>query len=353
MSHSKDDRSKTADRSFSVQERLMAENTVIDVTNDSNDFEDRELTFDLKVDEPDTLKIMPDQADQLHRSDRESYVHVSHLSVSQPKASQPKARYIRLNKQGVFDHLSDHLKRILTQEGLRMRYLKNQAMNDIGESCKGLSLIMKGIARVDLMDALQWVSIDVLESGDMFGAMEWLEGKTWEERVIAVTEVETLFIDTDTLKKLSTRYPELRRQIERYTQRHHLQALLGTHDLFQQVAAQSLKYLIDLANLRPTRKGMQIFGPLMKISTLFVVGEGEVELRYNSQRLKVLREGDILNVELALGDGLNELSAYALNNGYLYGIPFEDIEVALARTGWLTQLQSLAQQRRQRAKYLK
>ena len=94
-----------------------------------------------------------------------------------------------------------------------IRYEAGAQLNEIGEPCEGLSFVISGCVRVDLMDAIAWVKIAQLEPGDLFGAMEWLESKPWEERLVATERSEVLYVPSASLKLLSVSSLELQREI--------------------------------------------------------------------------------------------------------------------------------------------
>lgn len=252
-------------------------------------------------------------------------------------------------RRGLFEHIPAPVVQRLLVTGQRGTYPAGAPLNEVGDPCEGLSFLLSGRVRVDQMAALGWARIAELGPGDVFGAMEWLEGKLWEERVVALEETEVLFVPTRALKPLSASHPELQRQVERYTQRHTLHALLGESDLFLRLDPQDMLHLIDVATMRYVRAGTKIFDERSRISSLIVIGKGDVRLQAGLRVIQMLGAGDLLNVELALGDNAHALSALAETDTTLYLISFEEVEVAFARAGALTTLQALARHRRERA----
>ena len=258
----------------------------------------------------------------------------------------PMTRRAQLPEVGVFKDLSREILDRLLLLGQRVLYESGEPVNEVGDPCLGLSFILRGQIRVDLMDALGWMPVTSLEPGDLFGAMEWIEEREWEERLIAERETEALFIPTFALKPLSAGYPELRRQVERYTQRHTLQALLGEHELFQHLSDEDLKHLTDVASVRQTLQDVKLFDPSTHISVLFFIDKGEVRLNCGGETVAQLGRGGLLNVEIALGDGVHELTAVTVSPTTLFLIPYEEVEVVLARAGQLLKLHRHAHQRR-------
>jgi len=256
---------------------------------------------------------------------------------------------LNLPRGGLFEHIPAPVTQRLLVTGQRRAYARGALLNEVGDPCEGLSFILSGQVRVDQMAALGWARIAELGPGDVFGAMEWLEGKLWEERVVALGDAEVLFVPTRALKPLSASHPELQRQVERYTQRHTLHALLGESDLFLRLAPQDMLHLIDVATMRYVRAGTKIFDDKSRISSLIVIGKGDVRLQAGLRALQTLGVGDLLNVELALGDGAPALSALAESDATLYLISFDEVEAAFARAGALPALQALARHRRERA----
>jgi CRP-like cAMP-binding protein len=254
--------------------------------------------------------------------------------------------YQQLPKIGLFERLSEAVMRRLLMTGRREVIPPHTALNEVGEPCEGLGFVLSGQVRVDQMGALGWVSIATLEVGDVYGAMEWLEGKVWEDRLVTVDQCELLFVSTHALRPLSAAHPELQRQIERFTQRHTLHALLGQNDVFQYLKHPDLLRLIDVASVRSMRAGARLFDETVRISSLFVVGQGAVALRYQGKTLQTLQRGELLNVELALGADDPLLSAHAVSDVRLYLIPFDEVELAFARADSLEALQALARRRR-------
>ena len=250
-----------------------------------------------------------------------------------------------LPREGLFERLSEPVLHKLLMTGRREVLPPHTSLNEVGDPCEGLGFLLSGQVRVDQMGALGWVSIATLGVGDVYGAMEWLEGKAWEDRLVTVDQTEVLFVSTHALRPLSAAHPELQRQIERFTQRHTLHALLGQHDIFQHLLHQDLLHLIDVANMRAFKAGSRIYYPTVRISSLFVIGSGSVSLSHNSRSLQSLSRGDLLNIELALGANGPLLSARAVTDVRAYTIPFVDVELAFARGEALPALQALARQR--------
>ena len=253
-----------------------------------------------------------------------------------------------LPRVGLFERLSAPIIDRLLMTGERRSAPAGATLNEVGEPCAGLLFILSGQVRVDQMAPLGWVSIATLNVGDVVGAMEWLEGKVWEERVVAVEACELLFVSSGALRLLSASHPELQRQVERFNQRHTLHTLLGESELFQRLHHEDLLHLIDVASLRAFSAGARIFDPSVRISSLFVVGQGVVTLKLGERFVQHLKRGALLNVELALGADGPLLSAYAERDVSLYLIPFEEVELAFARAEALPSLQRLARQRRTR-----
>ena len=156
MSSSKIDSLEHTNQSARVQEALTAESTLVEENHAQDSMYDHDATFDLKVNEPPTLKLLPHQVNQLMTPTSTYIPHYSTGYTSKHSSDQLKAHATKTSHhKGLFDRLSKPLQEVLLQQGARMRYLKGQAMNEIGEPCRGLSLIMRGMARVDVMDALQ------------------------------------------------------------------------------------------------------------------------------------------------------------------------------------------------------
>ncbi|MAD60500.1 MAG: hypothetical protein CMH49_03160 [Myxococcales bacterium] len=250
---------------------------------------------------------------------------------------------------GVFKHLSPVVKKRLLQVGRRIHYQAGASLNSVGDPCQGLSFILGGKVRVEWMAALKWVSIAMLGPGDVFGAMEWAESKIWEERLSAKTETLVLFIPSTVLNPLNANYPDLQRQVERYAERHTLHSLLGAHALFQDISSHDLMHLIDIATMRYLDTGAMLYGPERVISLLFVVGRGELELSCEERVIQSIGRGEIVNLELALGDGINLTTARVSSPATLYLLPFDQIEETLARANQLQTLQKSALLLRSRA----
>lgn len=250
-----------------------------------------------------------------------------------------------LPKLGLFERLSEPVLHKLLMTGRREVLPPHTPLNEVGDPCEGLGFLLSGQVRVDQMGALGWVSIATLGVGDVYGAMEWLEGKAWEDRLVTVDQTEVLFVSTHALRPLSAAHPELQRQIERFTQRHTMHALLGQNDIFQHLLHADLLHLIDVANIRTFKAGTRLYDPAVRISSLFLIGQGSVALSHEGRALQSLSRGDLLNIELALGANGPKLSAVATAEVRVYMIPFVEVELAFARADALTALQSLARQR--------
>lgn len=258
-------------------------------------------------------------------------------------------RQITMPTSGVFQHISSVVKQRLLLVGRRIHFAAGVPLNSVGDPCQGLSFILSGQVKVEWMDALSWVPIATLHPGDVLGAMEWYSSKIWEERITAESDTLILFLPTTILTPLSATYPDLQRQVERYTERHNLHALLGSNPLFQGLPDESLMRLIDIASMRYVDEGAVIFSPRLLISLIFVIGRGELELLYGDRVVQVLGRGELANLELARGDGVNVITARALRPTTLYVLPFESIELLLAQFGRLELLQAEAMVLRARA----
>jgi CRP-like cAMP-binding protein len=250
---------------------------------------------------------------------------------------------------GIFDDLPGYILDEILPLGKRIRYEPHEQINDVGDQCVGLGMIVDGEVRVDRMDALGWDSIATLKIGDLVGAMEWVDSKEWEERMVAKTKVELLMIPSEKLKPLSAKYPELQRCLERYTERHLLLTLLGNHDLFQQLNDEDLMALIEDAYLRTVANQAKLFDQNTSIAAFFMIAKGEVLLSKNQRVVHVLGSGDLVNLEIALGDGINELTGTARGATSIFVLPFEGVESILSKNGLLPNLKKMAHQQRARS----
>lgn len=275
--------------------------------------------------------------------------HVMPKEKAQKGTQSRVKKSVILPNNGVFKHLSPVVKKRLLSVGRRIKYAPGMLLNSVGDPCQGLSFLLDGQVKVEWMDALSWIPIATLTPGDVFGAMEWAEGKLWEERLTAESEVLILMIPTVVLNPLSATYPDLQRQVERYTERHTLHALLGSNSMFRDISNDDIIHLIDVASLRYVDPGTVIFGPKMVLSLLFVIGRGEVELLCEDRVVQVLGRGEMANLELALGDGINMVTAKILSPTTLYVLPFDEIELLMAKSGRLYKLQKQAHLLRSRA----
>ena len=256
---------------------------------------------------------------------------------------------VTLPQNGVFEHLSLPVQRRLLLVGRRVHFMAGASLNSVGDPCRGLGFILSGLVRVEWMDALGWRPIAQLRGGDVFGAMEWAEGNLWKERLTAEEDTLILFLPTVILNPLTATYPDLQRQVERYTERHSLHALLGSHHLFQSLPDEDMMHLIDRATMRYVTAGTTLYSPQMILALLFVVGRGEVELRLDDRVVKTLGRGEIANLELALGDIPHLLTATVISSATLYVLPFDEVEERIAHAGNLAVLQREAHLLRARA----
>ena len=289
-----------------------------------------------------TIEIDPEQ----NEVDIEGFIPPSH-TLAETQNLIPDD--LSIPNVGIFEHLNMAVINALLEMGQRLRYDLGECVNEVGDPCKGLGFMLSGQVRVDHMDALGWMEIARLESGDLFGAVEWLEEKIWTERLVVMETTEVLFFPAQDLKTLSLSYPDLQRQVERYTQRHTLQGLLGTHELFKLIPHEACLKLTNLAALRYVPSQSTLFDPQTRISVLFVIGKGEVKLSVGNRFVQYLGRGEVANLELALGDEINELTAVTQEETVLYLLPFEEVEHIFAQVGALHLLQKQAHQRRARA----
>jgi CRP-like cAMP-binding protein len=107
--------------------------------------------------------------------------------------------------------------------------------------------------------------------------------------------------------------------------------------------------LIDLAQLRYLTRGTLLYSPQMILALLFVIGRGEVELRIGDRVIQTLSRGEVLNLELCLGERPHLLSAVVVSDVTLYVLPFDEVEVMLSHSSGLHQLQREAHLLRARA----
>ena len=275
--------------------------------------------------------------------------HITNQALTKPAVLTEVSKGVTLPDSGVFKHLSPIVKKRLLSVGRRIKYEPGTLLNSVGDPCQGLSFLLDGQIKVEWMDALSWIHIATLTPGDVFGAMEWAEGKVWEERLSAESHVLILMIPTVILNPLSATYPDLQRQVERYTERHTLHALLGSNSMFRDISNDDIMHLIDIATIRYASEGTIIFGPKMVISLLFVIGRGEIELLCEDRVVQVLSRGEVANLELALGDGINMVTARVSSSATLYVLPFDEIELLMAHSGRLYKLQRQAHLLRSRA----
>lgn len=254
-----------------------------------------------------------------------------------------------LPHRGVLEHLSTAVKLRLAQVGRVLTYQQGVNLNSVGDPCQGLGIILQGQVRVEWMDALGWEPIAMMTEGDVLGALEWGEGKIWEERITAHTPTSILFIPSHLLHSLISTYPDLQRQTARYAERHNLHTLLGVHPLFQGIADQDLMRLVDLASLRYVSAGKVLFGPQMILALLFVIGRGEIELSVDDRVVQTLSRGELANLEFALGGAPQLLTARVTSEATLYVLPFDEVEIMLDQASRLHLLQRQAHLLRARA----
>jgi CRP-like cAMP-binding protein len=250
---------------------------------------------------------------------------------------------------GIFDDLPGYILDEILPIGKRLRFDAHENINDVGDQCMGLGMIIEGEVRVDRMDALGWDSIARLKAGDLIGAMEWIDSKEWEERIVAVERTEILLLPSEKLKALITKFPELQRSLERHTERHLLLTLLGAHEIFQQLEDQMLLELIEDSYLRTVANQAKLFDQNTSIAALFMISRGEVVLSKNQKNIHTLTVGEIANIEIVIGDGITELTGTAKGTTSLFVLPLEKVEMILARVGLMPSLKKIAHQQRARA----
>jgi CRP-like cAMP-binding protein len=250
---------------------------------------------------------------------------------------------------GIFDDLPGYILDELLPIGKRLRFDAHENINDVGDQCMGLGMIIEGAVRVDRMDALGWDSITTLKAGDLIGAMEWLDSKEWEERMVATSRTEILMLPSEKLKALSTKYPELQRSLERHTERHLLLTLLGAHELFQQLEDTMLLELIEDSYLRTVANQAKLFDQTTSIAAIFMIAKGEILLSKNQRLIHTLMVGELANVEIVLGDGMTELTGTAKGTTSLFVLPLERVEMVLSRAGLMPALKKIAHQQRARS----
>lgn len=316
----------------------MARSEARDQDDDQDNTLDEGFDFDLDVEDQNSARrelTVIDRVDE--RIDHSDNVN------------QVMSTGVTLPQRGVFERLSPQVQRRLLLVGRRIQFTAGTAINSVGDPCHGLSFIISGRVQVEWMDALGWVPIAQLAPGDVVGAMEWADGKCWEERLHAEEDTLILFLPTSVLNPLTATYPDLQRQVERYTERHSLHALLGSHPAFRSLEDEEMLHLIDVAQLRYFTPGTVLYSPQMILALLFVIGRGEVELRSEERVIQTLGRGEVLNLELCLGERPHLLTGVVITDVTLYVLPFDEVEIMLSRSGGLQQLQREAHLLRARA----
>ena len=253
------------------------------------------------------------------------------------------ARRRELPAVGFLETLNRELRGKLRERGKRQRYPAGASIVEIGEPCAGLRIVLSGQISVERMDTFSWAPLTTLNAGDLLGALEWEEARTWEERIRAVGTLEVLFLSTAELQQLAASEPTLSERLIRHSEDHLLQTLLGDHEIFQQLPVSCRRRLASLGRRRRYRSGQLVFGPEMVFASLFILSTGSLELSRPERRLSRLQRGALAGLEIALGDGLFQLSARAGREGLeLFTLPYEECAAALAEVGQFSALQQLA-----------
>ncbi|KAB2965273.1 MAG: GGDEF domain-containing protein, partial [Thermoanaerobaculia bacterium] len=223
--------------------------------------------------------------------------------------------------------------------GLRLHaYSAGQVVVSEGEAGDSLFVIASGVARVFVEGPdRRHREVRRLESGDFFGEISLLTGSPRTATVIAATDCEVLELDRAAVLGVAARHPAVRATIERFcleraesaeeqavrgaaSFRPAIEAEIDDLELPAEAPAPSLAAgeiaaLVPYCTVAVHGEGETVFARGDAGDRLYVIDEGEVEVRFEQRRpLKRLGPGEIFG-ELALLSSGRRRTATAVTAG--------------------------------------
>jgi CRP-like cAMP-binding protein len=103
-------------------------------------------------------------------------------------------------------HLTPNDWALIVDKALRVRFDKGQSIIQMGKRPKGVYLLLKGTAKVEIPSQN---TFRVVGPGEIFGEMSFLEDAPASANVVADAPVEAYQIDHPTLQQLFELFPHL------------------------------------------------------------------------------------------------------------------------------------------------
>ena len=103
-------------------------------------------------------------------------------------------------------HLTANDWALIVDKAIRVRFDKDQSIIQMGKRPKGVYLLLKGTARVEIPSQN---TFRVVGPGEIFGEMSFLEDAPASANVVANAPVEAYQIDHPTLQQLFELFPHL------------------------------------------------------------------------------------------------------------------------------------------------
>jgi CRP-like cAMP-binding protein len=103
-------------------------------------------------------------------------------------------------------HLTPNDWALIVDKAIRVRFDKDQSIIQMGKRPKGVYLLLKGTARVEIPSQN---TFRVVGPGEIFGEMSFLEDAPASANVVAGAPIEAYQIDHPTLQQLFELFPHL------------------------------------------------------------------------------------------------------------------------------------------------
>lgn len=160
--------------------------------------------------------------------------------------------------------LAMNVKEILISSGRSKKWVRGEMIVSEGDTCKGLSLLLCGVAAVQkYTPAGEYSTIRLLNAGDCFGEeLVFAEDKRYSCMLEAVSDVELLTIPIEQFRNLMDTYPEIKERFYLVILKRIESQDLSIMILSQKTVRQKISYY--LLSLSREQKSEQVALPVSK-----------------------------------------------------------------------------------------